>query len=254
MKRTLLILLTLCILCFGGLAACDKGESNDLYRLYENAGKKLQACGSLHAKMTMDITLKSGENTITMPTTIDMKATDIADADKMTFRLQMTSSVMGQTTSYDVYGKDNYLYFTSEQGNFKIPMTEETGIMTPDDMIPTADLTAELFEGITPEVKDGNTSFTLTVPAAYMDQVLTSMGSVTEDMDGMTISSMTISATINKDGYPLRQEIAFEATMQVQGTATACNAVIRVEYQDPGTSVTVEAPEGYESYDEIAEG
>lgn len=272
MKRILAFLLSLFLVtCL--FAACNKGSGepagtegnpDELFALIENAGEKVAAEGNQHWRMSMDIVIEVAGQKMTMPTRMEMMIAsgNETDLNKLEFRSinEMPNMSTGEVVKSDVYAKDGWVYYTSEDGNFKMPIEDaDLGLDLEAGSSVAGSFQKEMYEGATYTVKDGVKTITLKVTSEQFMQVFGAMSGGNSnvggvDMSSLDVSDLDITLTVNADGFLTEMYMFMDAEMTVEGMDASFSYEIKYEFIKFGTDVVVEPPVGYESYPEASIG
>jgi len=270
MKRILAFFLSLFLVtCL--FAACNKGSGepagtegnpDELFALIEAANNKVAESGNQHWRMSMDIVISADGMTMEMPTRMEMMIVggNETDLSKLEFRSTNEMSMMGQTQKSDVYAKDGWVYYTSDEGNYKIPIEDaDLGLDLDAGTSAAGQFQKELYEGATYTVKNGVKTITLKITSEQFMEVFGAMTGGSSNVGGVDLSSlevsdMDITLTINADGYLTEMYMFMDAEMTVEGTDASFSYEIKYEFIKFGADVVVEPPVGYENYPEAAIG
>ena len=93
---------------------------------------------------------------------------------------------------------------------------------------------------------------------AYVQDIMSSMGTAAAGMEGVTykIKEASGEAVVNKDGYFSSMKIKMLMDMEVQGETISIDMDTDAVYRNPGQVVTLAAPslDGYQEVDPAAMG
>ncbi len=225
------------------------------YTAYVNAVAKSDALTSFDVVVKMHMSMVTEGMTMEVPATIRMQAA-MTEEGGLVMRMIMSTTTMGMDVVEDLFVKDGYVYYTSEEGNYKISMEEygdifDLGSMESSEILPEALLNLATVE----ETEEGTTiTFTLdgetfyTYFADFVDDLMSDGATVSTD----DLSGITVSYTVNADGYISASSISCTMTTSMEDMGSWTTTLsMSVTYNNPGQDIAVEAPEGYESYEEF---
>lgn len=255
-KKIVSLLLTLCMLVtLGALASCGEKSAAEIVNA---ALEKTNALDSYAADMALDISMSVSGVTMDIPMNIEMKAAGIKSGAPV-ISAAMTMEMLGISVAMDIYSDGEWMYIDALGEKYKMSMADASGeydyteymdsmlVALPEDMLADKELIKN---------EDGSQSITIEIPSEtftelYGDLVTqmnsTSTGAALEDI---SITDAVVTITV-ADEYVKSYDISFGMTMNVSGTETTAEAKAVLTIKDPGTDVTVTAPEGLEDYAEI---
>ncbi len=252
MKRlTTVCLALLMVLTLLSATACSKTLT--AFERYTKAMEKLAQMDAVDAVMTMNIKMEMTGMTMELPMNYEIKAKGLK-GDSPEMRVLMDMTVMGQSVKTDVYMKDGWHYYSMEDVKYKIRADKDDSMDLDSVLKKEATLTEELLKDVAVTEEDGLSVIRVTLSG---EQILSMYKSLTESAtEGLTvvaenISDATVSMALDKDGNLVSETVCFKMTISeptVGEMKMDMEAV--VTYRNIGKDVTVEAPEGYESYEE----
>ncbi len=252
MKRYLTLLMAI-VMVFAtlGMTACGEKEK-PLYERYTEAMQSLEEMDQVDASLDLTMKMDIMGQSIEMPATVTIKGTGLTGDNPIT-RMVMTMTAMGETTTEDVYSVGGWDYYTSADGNYKMPSDEED-----DENITELGeelLSEELIAKATVTEKGGITTVALTLTA---DEFLKSFRSFAESFadselaaDGL--SGTKVSLSFNKKNQLTALSLSFKMETSEDGVTMGLGMDLTLTIHK-ASGVTVEAPAGYENYEEITIG
>ena len=258
MKKRLFALV-LCVAVLGvaiGLAGC--GDSS-AYNLVKSATQKTSALDSYAAKMTMDIELVLSGEIVTIPAIeYDITAAGM-QSNNPTMRMKTTSTSQSGENQIDMYVENGNYYVSMMSEKYQVPANRITADMRVDNTLDgiMAELPKNLFDGIDVEQKDDTKSIVIYPSKEVFNELYSELLEQTTSALGASDASVEISDTkieivVDKNGYIASETVSFvmKLTMTATGSTMEVTAKtdIKVEYINPGSDVTVTAPEGYAEY------
>ncbi|MGN1081525.1 MAG: DUF6612 family protein [Acutalibacteraceae bacterium] len=263
MKKKLLsvVLAALMVVVALSFAGCDMETA---YSLITDAIAKTENLDSVEAKLTMNINMSMTGMTLEVPVTMNVKASGL-QGDSPVALTDMTTSMLGQDITMEIYQEGEYFYITSDGETYKMKTDEETA-----DMDALADMDS-IMQGLSEDIlKDveivKNENNTKTISVTLSDETFTEIykdliGAVNEsvangsEISNLNITNAKVEITVNADGYVAEYRIAFDMSMTVgigeEAVDVTAKADTALEYNEPGKDVTVTAPEGYQSFEEF---
>ncbi len=235
-----------------GMTACQ--DEKTVYQLYTEAQEKNANLDSIDATIEMQMKMDMSGTSMEIPMKYWVRASGLT-GDKPVMRIDMDIEMMGADMKYDIYSADGWNYYTTEEGNYKIKSLEDETIDTATLLNNAATLTEEQLKDIVMTEKDGVSTFELTLSG---EQLLASYKDLAEGMaEGMAVSAENIrdaKVTVSlKDGYVLSEGVTFAMTLTEESVGeVTIEVVMNATYQNLGTAVTVQAPNGYEEYEEYS--
>jgi hypothetical protein len=241
------------------LTSCERVTA---YALVSGAMKKTQALDSMDADVTMKMSVDVMGISTEVPMTFHVKAAGLK-TDKPIMAADMTMSMMGFDMTTNLYSEGEYFYVTSMGENMKMKIGELTEDY--DVMGDIADTVKELPEDLLKDVEavnndDGTKTVSVTIPddafASIYKELLESTGESAaggSEITDVAVSNAKADITVSKEGYIAVYKLAFDMSMTVDGEQATSKMDMTVNYKNPGTAVTVTAPEGYQDFEELTE-
>lgn len=251
MKKFLSVVLSACMaLTFAGCGAGQDGKA-----IYVEANKKTQELTALDASYTMDMTMKQGEETMNVSSSMDMKM-DAINTDNMRFYARGVTSTAGQDIDTKLYYENGYYYMEAAGQKFKYAMDLETLMETAKQSMGGGAMEAEYLSDVTVKKDGDNQILTFTADAskmdAYVQEVMASMTSM-PGMEGVTYTIKEVSgeATVNKDGYFSKVNMKMSMDMTMGTESMSMDMTMNTVYNNIGQPVEITAPdlEGYQEID-----
>ena len=253
MKKSIISLVTAVCLLFSAFAFVSCEESPEA--VAASAITRTAALDSYSAVMEMSAFYSIGEEPVAVPMTVVMKVEDgRSEAPKISADASM--SLFGKKLfEVSTYSDGEWMYLSmGELGGYK------TAIENADDYNYTANLfsimkeiPANAFESIEMEKDEkGNSVITIDISdgafAGLYGDLITSVNSGTgADVSSVTVADPELKITVEK-GYIKVYDLEFDMNVTVNGEAISTKIVAKITYSDPGKAVTVDPPEGYESF------
>ena len=249
MKKQILALgLTLVMLC-GLFAGCGQESA---YETIEAAVAKTQELDDISAKMVMDMTISSEEMSLAMPISMDMKAKNVK-SDNPTILTNLTLTMLGQTLDAQIYQENGWSYTVIGEGKHKTQSEPQT-----DQYNYSEEMMQVIPEELMQDVKmekgvDGAAKATITIPGekfteVYSDLVDELSGNLVEGAD-LTVENAVVTISV-KDGYIGAYDMSFSLTASDGEEVTTLDVEASITYENPGKSVEITPPEGYQDFPE----
>lgn len=257
MKKIISMLLCLVMLCTSLLlVAC--GEK-DPEALVNDSVVKMNELDSYSAKMTTEIEMSMGGVTVEVPIIMDMKAEGLGTDDAKVY-VKYNITMMGETQVMEIYMDNEYVYLSADGEKMKMSI-ESLGDEA--DQYKFDEGVQELLQTLPADVlkdvevvkdEDGNSVVEVNVDPAMFEQIydkaLDSMGEDYGELIGsIDVKNPKVKVVVNKKGYIVDYVMSFTMDMGVAGQDTSSEVVMKVEFDNPGKSVTVTPMEGYENYE-----
>lgn len=256
MKKVISLCLLLCILCTCLLPACSKTKS--VFETVDEAIRKTQDLDSMVATMKMEMNMAMEGMTLSIPITAEIKATGLK-SESPVVSTAMSTSMLGQKMDIDVYQEGTWAYVSMEGMSYKMDTSKAEAEYDfsgdVQDMLQA--LPEDLFKDIQPEKKDdGSVTVTIPIPEdtftniydAMVDNVNSTAG-MEADID-VKIENAVVKITV-ANSYISLYELEFSMTMVIEGTTTKTDVTASVAYSNPGASVTITPPEGYQDFEDF---
>lgn len=253
---TLLIALLMVAVSVLSFASCNALKTEEVINKgIENTSKLTE----FEANMNMVIDMKMTGMTMNMPMSVNMKVKDADKENPITYAL-MSMEMMGQKMDTESYMDDEFVYVVADGEGYKVSIEEAEGEYDfseelnenfqklPVDLLKDI----ELVKG-----EDGSYKATVNIPdetfkelyGDLLDEV--SEASLGEVFDGLTITNCVVTVTV-KDDYATNYDLSFKISMEVEGMEVTADVTADYEIVNPGSSVTITPPEGYESFEELS--
>lgn len=248
-----LLMITVSVLSF---ASCNALKTEEVINQgIENTSKLTE----FEANMNMVIDMKMTSMTMNIPMSVNMKVKDADKENPITSAL-VSMEMMGQKMETESYMDDEFVYVVADGEGYKVSIEEAEGEYDfseelnenfqklPVDLLKDI----ELVKG-----EDGSYKVTVNIPdetfkelyGDLLDEV--SEASLGEVFDGLTITNCVVTVTV-KDDYATNYDLSFKMAMEVQGMDVTADVTANYEIVNPGSSVTITPPEGYESFEELS--
>ncbi len=275
MKRLSVAILAIIMICsMFVLISCDQtgagsddsgaGSNNSgtetAYTLVNAAMQKTTGLDSYGATMEMNIKTSAPGMTVEIPMTMEITASGLKGNDPLILT-NTTMSMMGMEITSTVFEKGEWIYTSTLGENMKIKASdylEQSGQSSTSDSV--AGLMQMLPENILKEVKIKKTDAGLkyievaldeaSIKEIFKDALSSSAASEGASLADLDISNANVSITVGKDGYVDTYSLTYKMDMTVEDISTSSEVEMTMKFNDPGKSVTVTPPEGYESYPE----
>ena len=258
MKRisTLLIALLLVVASVLSIASCSALKTEEVIN---NAIENTSKLTEFEAKMDMVIDMKMTGMTMNIPMSVSMKVKDADKENPITYAL-MSMEMMGQKVESESYMDDEFVYVSSDGEGYKVSIEDAEGEYDYSDEL--KDSITKLPEDLLKDIKlvkgkDGSYKVTVNIPnetfKELYDELLdeVSEASLGETLDELDISDCVVAITV-KDDYVVNYDMSFKMSMEVEGMAATADVTADYEIINPGKSVTITPPEGYESFEELS--
>ena len=235
--------------------------TNTAYELYSAAYGKTSALTSAAIGLNMNVKMSMEGISMEIPMVYDVKISGL-NSESAVYRVLATTSMFGEEVTTDVYAADGYSYYTDAEGNYKVVTGSDYDSC---EILPVLDFfkvafSEELLKDVAvTESEDGSMSFELSLTG---EQFVENYSAIVADMsegesielDASAYSDVKVSITVDAQGYVGSHSIGFTTVISdAEYGDTTYECVYAISYTDAGTEVTVEAPEGYESYEEFSD-
>ena len=248
MKRSIALVLTWLMLC-GLFAGCGQKSA---YETIEAAVAKTQELDDISAKMVMDMTISSEEMSLAMPISMDMKAKNVK-SDNPTILTNLTLTMLGQTLDAQIYQENGWSYSVIGESKHKTQSEPQT-----DQYNYSEEMMQVIPEELMQDVKmekgvDGAAKAVITIPGekfteVYSDLVDELSGNLVEGAD-LTVENAVVTISV-KDGYIGAYDMSFSLTASDGEEVTTLDVESSITYENPGKSVEITPPEGYQDFPE----
>lgn len=257
-KRLVALVLSFVLLA---VAVCLGGCTNPTaYSLVTEASKKTESLDSYAAKMTMNIGMTLSNETITIPAIVYEISASGVHTENPVMRIYTTSTSESGESQIDMYVENGNHYISMMGEKYQVPASLVTDDMRVDNTLDgiMAEIPENLFEGIEIEERADGSKAVIILPSKdafneiyseLLDQITSSIGAGDASVE---LSDTKIEIVVDKNGYISAETVSFtmKLTMTAMGTTmeVTAKADVKVEYINPGSDVTVTAPEGYKDY------
>jgi hypothetical protein len=167
-------------------------------------------------------------------------------------RVVTTMSAGGETMTEDIYTAGGWDYYTSADGNYKMPSEDDAdnALALSDEILSEATIA----KGTVTE-KDGITTVTLDLTADEFMKAFKSFAEGLADSELTTsgLSKTKASFSFNKKNELTALSFSFKMEITSEGITMGTELDVTLTINKVG-GVTVEAPAGYENYEAIDEG
>ncbi len=244
MKRFLTLCLALVmILATLGMTACTKEKT--LYERFTEAMKSLDKMDSVDASLAMTMKMDMGGMTMEIPVTGTIKGTGLTGDNPIT-RTVITMEMGDTTMTEDIYSADGWDYHTSAEGNYKMRSEEEEDSSLADELP-----SEEIIGKATVTEKDGITTVALTLTGEEFIQYFKGLaeGISDSELSADSLTDAKFSISFNKKNQLTALSLSFKMTVSEEGIEMTTEMAMDLTINKT-SGVTVEAPEGYENYEE----
>lgn len=247
-KRILALALTLLMIC-GLFAGCGQKSA---YQTVAEAVAKTQALEAMDVKMEMDMTINSDVMTMSMPITLEMKAKD-TKSENPVILTNLSLSMLGQSIEAQIYQENGWTYAAMGDQKYKTqsePQTDQYDYS--EEMLQI--IPEELMQDVKLEKgEDGAAKATISISgekfmevyADLVDQISDSLG----DSEDLNVKDAQVVISV-KNGYISTYEISFSLEETAGEDVTSLDVKASITYNNPGKSVEITPPEGYQDFPE----
>lgn len=248
MKKWLYVLMSIGVMA--GAAGC--GQKLDAREIYDAATEKSNQLTEMAMSTTTDMTMKQGEDSLSMSMVMDMKMKGI-NTDSMEYLAEGTTTTLGQNVEMTMYYKDGYYYI--DTAGQKIMYAMDVEAMTEQILQSTeGSVSSDYLTEITAEKEGDDTLLTFTADASqmseYVESALSGMGSMGLGDITYDIKEVSGEAVVNADGYFSSTDMKMVIDMTANGETISMDVTTNVVYENPGQAVEIAAPE-LEGYTEV---
>jgi len=217
------------------------------YERYREAVDHLQNADTIEATASMTATTVIGRYTATVLSTLTLRATGLMGSNPVSRTVMMTE-LPGATVTEDVYAEKGWLYYTVEDGCYKIKVEPSD----PVGNLMGAWLSEELFaEAVISEDGDRLTMTLMLTGEAFLTcyPELAERLSAEKPLTVEDVKDVSVSYTVNGEGQFTSMTMAYTVITQDAANGRIERRVSQtVTLFKLGQDVTVEAPPGYASY------
>ncbi len=228
------------------------------FAIIKAATEKSNNATKASCKYVMDMKMEMTGMTMDMKVSADIKA-DNTNPDKLVYRALTEVEMLGIKETVDMYAPgDGYVYYTDPAYSYKeLDDGSNNSLVNSADMV-KGELNEEMFKNAT--VTEGDKGYIIEITVSQ-DDFAKYFGSVSDTVGGSAgvdatdaeISDIKVSYTVDKTNSLVEMTVSFdmEITDAEMGTITTDATVILTDLV-MGDSVVIEAPEGYENYEEFS--
>ncbi len=217
------------------------------YERYREAVDHLQNADTIEATASMTATTVIGRYTATVLSTLTLRATGLMGSNPVSRTVMMTE-LPGATVTEDVYAEKGWLYYTAEDGCYKIKVEPSD----PVGNLMGAWLSEGLFaEAVISEDGDRLTMTLMLTGEAFLTcyPELAERLSAGKPLTVEDVKDVSVSYTVNGEGQFTSMTMAYTVITQDAVNGRIERRVSQtVTLFKIGQDVTVEAPPGYASY------
>ena len=262
----LLIILMLCSILF--VSACsdrDDDDDNDnnnpstlnAQKLVEDAITKINNLDSYYAIMTQDVHLSMQGVSMDMPVNVSIKVQDAKTSNPKMYAIQ-DMKMLGQSILTELYIEGDYIYLDSEGMQAKISKDEigDTDQLSYDKTV--KELLWVLPDDVMNDVivkinESGNRYVEVDFDSAkflefYESNIEDISSSINASIDDLQISDSKVKIVLDKSGYVKEYVLTYKMSISTQGQTANADVNLKIEFIDPGKSVTVTPMEGYQNF------
>lgn len=229
------------------------GQQLDAREIYDAANQKSQEMSDAAMTSSVDMTIKQGEDSLSVVTDMDMKIKGM-NTDSMEYYAEGTSTTLGQTVDMTMYYKDGYYYIDSAGQKLMYAMDIDELTEQIKQSTEGSNMDSSYLSEITAKKDGDNTVLTFTCDASQMDQyvqdALSGMGTMGLGDITYNITSASGQAVVNADGYFTSTDMVMAVEMTANGETINVDMDTSVTYENPGQPVEITVPD-LEGYTEI---
>lgn len=258
-KRIFAVLLVVSIVVMSALlSGCTNVTA---FNLVKDAEAKTEALDGFDATMKMNIKVEAEGVNMEVPVSADIQVSGIK-SDSPVMRVAMSTQIMDQKMDADMYIEGDTAYVDIMGSKYKAPM-EEVGADYADQI---DQIVIPLPEEVLKDVQivenaDGSKSVSVVLNHDTFTELYTDLSNSILKNTGLettpdcTFTDIKVAITVTEDGYIGAYKISYKINMseEVDGETytVVADASAEVEFNNPGQTVTVTAPEGYQNYPSI---
>ncbi|MBR2024632.1 MAG: hypothetical protein IKA02_02345 [Clostridia bacterium] len=247
-----LLMVAVSVLSF---ASCEVLKTEEVIN---NAIENTAKLNDFEANVDIAIDMAMTGMTMNIPMDMAIKVKDANKENPISWS-SITMEMLGEKITTESYMDSEYVYILSDGEGYKVPVEDaedeydfsgefdESLKKLPVDLIKDI----ELVKG-----EDGSYKITVNVPKEVFeelyDEIIDSMseaslGEVVEDLE---LSDCVVSVTV-KDDYVTNYDISFVMSLSIQGISATSTVNAKYEIVNPGKSVTITPPQGYENFEDL---
>ncbi len=250
MKKRILITV-LAIICLFSFASCKKDTP---YSLYTAANEAMTAANGVDAKITINLEVLGGDETMEQKIEMDMKV----NGENLSMLTKVEAD--GETMENTVLYVDGMMYMDMGELGGKMKMEVSADEFAEDydtGEVALPELTEEMLKDVE-LVKDGdNKSFTISLADEdskkyFADSVL---GSLFGEDDEIEVKKFEVTLTFDKDNKLTKMvmELEIVPTEEANADGMSAKATMVYEFKDVTTAPTVEAPADADEYIDMSD-
>ena len=250
----LICMLIMVATCFA-FASC---QALDTVEVINGAIEKTAKLNEYEAKMNMNVEMTMSSITMSVPVIVDLKVKN-ATMENPIIYAKMSTEIMEEKMDVELYMEGDYAYITANGKSYKASVDDLDDEYDYEDDLKEIikKLPADLIKDI--ELKkseDGSYNVTLNLSEETFNELYSDM---IEEMNEIALSDVegeagigngSVSVTV-KDDYVTNYNLSYDMSMELYGMVADATVTASVEFVNPGSSVTITPPEGYESFKEL---
>lgn len=256
-KRWMIWLTVFLLMCT--LTACGETEATTAYELVTGAVEKTNELDDVDVSMTMKVTVDD----TTAPLKYDILAKNLDSDDPVTLST-ITSEMMGQSLSTQIYREDGYYYLTVMEQSVKLKsdrLAQYEVKNTVDSVVqplPAAVLAGAAVNTAADGTRTVKVTLTGEIFNTYFSSLLEAIGnsaaSGAEVVD-YTLDDIVLDIAVNEKGYVQSYRVRFAMDMDVKDEdgkeqTHEIDVDAEVTYNNPGKTVKITPPKGYKDFKE----
>ena len=252
---TILVALLLVATCAFSLASC---QTLDTVEVINGAIEKTANLTEYEAKMDMSVEMTMSNVTMSVPVIVDLKVKN-ATTENPTMWMKMSTEIMEEKMEVELYVEGDYAYIVTDGEGYKMNASDiEAEYDYEDDLKEMIKkLPADLIKDIElNKSEDGSYKVTLNLTEETFKELYNEM---IEEMNELALSEVdgeaaigngSVSVTV-KDEYVTNYDLSYDMSMEVYGMVADATVTASIEFVNPGKTVTITPPEGYESFESM---
>lgn len=253
-KRIIAMLLS-CILLLSVTACEKKRTAKDIMQASLKQSSALNDSDfSGNASYSIETGKDGSQSNMSFKMNFDTKLQTI-DKNKLKMSMSSTINMLGQTVDMNMYYTDGYYYMNSNGTKQKMKMDIENLQKQIQSTTGQTTLPIKYYTDIKLSQKDGNNVISYRINSdglnKYVEDITSSMTSITGGSNSIKISSMSGTKTLNDDDLPMKETIqmVIESNDNETGKITL---KMDIFYHNPGKSVSVSLPKDLNTYTEVS--
>lgn len=252
---TILVALLLVATCAFSLASC---QALDTVEVINGAIEKTAKLNEYEAKMDMSVEMTMSNVTMSVPVIVDLKVKN-ATTENPTMWMKMSTEIMEEKMEVELYVEGDYAYIVTDGEGYKMNASDiEAEYDYEDDLKEMIKkLPADLIKDIElNKSEDGSYKVTLNLSEETFNELYSDM---IEEMSEIALSGVegeagvgngSVSVTV-KDEYVTNYDLSYDMSMELYGMVADATVTASIEFVNPGKTVTITPPEGYESFESM---